>query len=382
MPRNKLKVLIVDDTVVFRSILRRVVESLPGTEVVGVSQNGQHALDKMERVDVDLILLDVEMPVLNGLETLKIVHKKYPHVGVVMVSGANENSAKNTIVALEEGALDFIQKPDGKDPETSAQQLADQLLPFFENFAPHLRPRKSSVAARLTGIRNRKPERSLKPKSTRPSVEPPPRSTMSPIDNASLVAIGISTGGPKALASLIPKLPADIDVPIVIVQHMPPMFTASLAASLDKTSPLTVREARQGDPLEPGTVYIAPGGQHMVVRRGLTRADGQRGYAIGLNEHAKEHNCRPSVDVLFRSIAANVKEPVLALIMTGMGEDGCKGVRALKRQGAYCIAQNEATSVVYGMPRAVVEAGLSDEVTALSEFSERIIASVGHAVGV
>jgi two-component system chemotaxis response regulator CheB len=185
------------------------------------------------------------------------------------------------------------------------------------------------------------------------------------------VVIGISTGGPNALKEVIPKLTASLNVPVLIVQHMPPLFTASLAESLGRKSVLTVREAQEGDVLRPNTVLIAPGGKHMVIRSDPNGVGGP-GFILALNENPPEQNCRPSVNVLFRSAATYFGGRVLAIVMTGMGEDGCEGVRAMKRQGCICLTQEESTCVVYGMPRAVDEAGLSDARVPLEQMAERI----------
>jgi two-component system chemotaxis response regulator CheB len=187
------------------------------------------------------------------------------------------------------------------------------------------------------------------------------------------VAIGVSTGGPNALVQLIPLLPADFPVPVLLVQHMPPMFTASLAEHLDQRSQVRVREATHGEPVLPGQVLIAPGGRHMVVRRLSDAASGETRLIAGLNDAPPENSCRPSVDVLFRSLAAHLEGNILAVVMTGMGNDGLEGVRALKRRGCACLTQSEASCVVYGMPLAVDEAGLSDEQVALERLAARIV---------
>ncbi len=196
---------------------------------------------------------------------------------------------------------------------------------------------------------------------------------MAPVLNRiDVVGIGISTGGPNALGELLPRLPADFPVPILLVQHMPPLFTASLAEYLDERSRVAVREARDGEPVLPGCVYLAPGGRHMVVRR-LAGPDGEASsLVIGLNENPLENSCRPSVDVLFRSLAAHHDGNMLAVIMTGMGNDGCEGVRAMKRRGCLCLTQSEASCIVYGMPLAVDEAELSDEQVPLDQLADRI----------
>jgi len=376
MDDRKLRVLIVDDTIVYRRIMGEIVESYGEAQVVGTAPHGRLALSKMQQTPVDLVLLDVEMPEMNGLETLREIRRNYPDVSVVMVSGTNMSSAEITLQALEQGALDFLRKPEGSDIEASRNELKDKLRPLLRHVQTRMNLQRgtssgiSSQAKQVVGpalsetlISQATPAEAKPPRPVRPGTLP------SRID---IIAIGISTGGPNALADLIPKLPADLPVPILMVQHMPPVFTASLAEHLNHKSRLPVREARDGEAIEAGTVLIAPGGRHMVVRRYQEPGNEQSVPIIGLNDNPPENSCRPSVDVLFRSIAAHYEGNMLALVMTGMGNDGCEGVRAMKRRGCHCITQTESSCVVYGMPLAVDEAGLSDEQINLDQLAERI----------
>jgi two-component system chemotaxis response regulator CheB len=365
-----IKVLIVDDTVMYRKIVAHVVEQIEGAVVAGVSSNGELALSKMESANPDLVLLDVEMPVMDGLQTLKKIKEIKPDIGVIMVSGSSEHAAAHTIKALEYGAIDFVGKPEEKDPQSSIQALLKSLEPLIRIFIERRNKSNRRPAQRVQSVINTYSDVRKVAEVLTPKQEPP-----SKID---LVTIGISTGGPNALAQVIPALPGNLNVPIVCVQHMPPMFTASLAESLNKKADFTVKEGANGELIEPGVMYIAPGGHHMIVRKNKA---GQ--ISVGINDNPKENNCRPAVDVLLRSVAAHFDaKNVLSIIMTGMGEDGCKGVRALKRNGAYSITQTADSCVVYGMPRAVDEAQLTDESIPLGRIAQRISTLASQPLGV
>lgn len=365
-----IKVLIVDDTVMYRKIVTHVVEQIDGAVVVGVSSNGELALSKVNSTNPDLVLLDVEMPVMDGLETLKKIKELKADIGVIMVSGSSEHAAAHTIKALEYGAIDFVGKPEEKDPQSSIQALLKRLEPLIRIFIDKHKKLSQNPAQRVQSVINTYSDRS--------EVVPVSRTPQDPPSKIDLITIGVSTGGPNALAQVIPALPKNLNVPIVCVQHMPPMFTASLAESLNKKASIKVKEATDHELVEPGVMYIAPGGHHMIVRK-----NGAKQVSIGINDNPKENNCRPAVDVLFRSVAAHFNaKHVLSIIMTGMGEDGCKGVRTLKRKGAYCITQSAESCVVYGMPRAVNEAELTDESVSLDGLANRITQLVTQPLGV
>ncbi|HWQ10075.1 MAG TPA: chemotaxis response regulator protein-glutamate methylesterase [Holophaga sp.] len=372
MDDPRLKVLIVDDTIVYRKILSDVVESLEDAELAGTAPHGRLALAKLEQAPVDLVLLDVEMPEMGGLDALKEIRRRHPATQVVMISGTNMSSADITMHCLEQGALDFLRKPEGTDPEASRSELKDRLRPLLRHIRTRFNLQRSLLLSK-DGPRTELPAPVVRQGQEPPAPSVPAKAAFraaSAPDRIDVVAIGVSTGGPNALVEVIPRLPADFPVPILLVQHMPPCFTASLAAHLDQRSSLSVREAKDGEPVLPGHVLIAPGGKHMVVRR----MGGEEGGSliVGLNENPPENSCRPSVDVLFRSVAAHFRGNMLAVIMTGMGNDGCEGVRAMKRQGCLCLSQTEDSCVVYGMPLAVDEAGLSDERVPLDRLAERI----------
>lgn len=353
MADDKVRAMVVDDTVLYRRVLTEALESTGEAEVVATAPHGRLALARLEQIEVDLILLDVEMPELDGIGTLAEIRKRKNPPVVVMISGQTTRSARSTIHALENGALDFIRKPDSGDPEISRKELVDKLRPLVR----HVQTRKN-----LRQVQTDEP-----PWTPRPTPPAAPQRATGRMADFVAVAIGVSTGGPNALGEMIPHLPGELPVPVLLVQHMPPGFTASLAEHLDRRSKIRVKEGVEGEAVNPGTVYIAPGGKHMVLRR---MPEG--GLIVGLNEQPPVNSCRPSVDVLFRSMAAQLDAPVLSVIMTGMGNDGCDGVRALKRQSGYCLSQTEKTCVVYGMPMAVDEAGLSDEQVPLDLLASRV----------
>jgi len=365
MTSPTLRILIVDDTAVYRRILTEVVEAVHPDCAVTTCPSGRLALNRLEQAPADLVLLDVEMPDLSGLETLRILRKQHPDTSVIMISGTTSAAASYTLDALALGALEFVGKPEGTDAAASRAELADILKPLLRHVQTRKNLRVTASQPAASG-----PARSVPapapPEPVSPAVSSrrhAPRPT-----RFDVLGIGVSTGGPNALGELIPALPADLKIPVLVVQHMPPMFTASLAEHLNRTSKLHVTEAVEGEPVLPGRVYIAPGGKHMVIRR----MGPEEVRIIGLNDNPPENSCRPSVDVLFRSMAAQYDGNILSVIMTGMGSDGCEGVRALKRSGAYCLSQSEDTCVVYGMPFAVDEAGLSDERVSLPRLAPRI----------
>lgn len=354
-----LKVLIVDDTITYRSILRSIIEKRENTEVVDTAANGKIALDKLKNIAVDLVLLDIEMPEMDGLETLQNIRRQYPNTGVIMVSSMNRGSADITIKALEFGALDFIPKPDNNSLKESVDSLEKSFDQFFEHFYLRRARKANNSTPHTPPIPNRP--------GTIPAATSAPAShkTASKID---LIVIGSSTGGPNALGTVLTELTAKINVPILIVQHMPPIFTTSLANSLNKKCELTVKEAEEKDVIEKNTVYIAPGGRHMTVSK-----NEENHTHITLLDTPPEHSCRPAVDVLFRSVAETYAGNILSVILTGMGSDGALGVKALKAVGCHSIAQSEKTCVVYGMPRAVVEMQLADEIVDLKDMASRIL---------
>lgn len=349
-----MTVLVVDDTILYRKLIADAVRTLDGVELVGTASSGELALARLTQSPVDVLLLDVHMPGLDGLETLTRIRRDHPRTEVVMISGGDRDTAATTMEALRLGAVEFIRKPQGGDVQVNQTQLASDL----GRVLGMLRQRRQAPAS-ISGVR--------RAVSLPSDPVPPVVIARNPPARFAVVAIGISTGGPQALGRVLPRLPADFPIPILVVQHMPPMFTEALANDLDRRSLLRVSEAHEGDPVRPGTILIAPGGSHLVVR------PGPEGVVAALSDSPPENSCRPSVDVLFRSIAVHYGQAgVLSVIMTGMGVDGRRGVEALRRVQGWCLTQSAPTCTVYGMPQAVAAAGLSDEVHDLDALPERL----------
>ena len=355
-----LKTMVVDDMATYRSIISRSLEQIDGTVVVAKLANGKKALEFLARHQVDLVTLDVEMPILDGLTTLKAMKQLKPEVDVIMVSGLSEQATGLTIKCLQLGALDFVAKP--------------QANSFVEN-----RDRlKQSLKNIIDGIHRRN-------RATRmgPHLQAPPVSGSAVGElrkkaglNPKLVMIGISTGGPKALADVFEALDRPLPFPLLIVQHMPPRFTRSLAASLNRKSAVTVVEASHGQVLENNVALVAPGGYHMVLRRN------QEGcLEVTLNLDPPVLSCRPSANLLFES-AAPLFQPgeLVALVMTGMGRDGVQGAAVLAERGAYIVSQSERSCTIYGMPKAIEESALQNEVLDLDQIGRFILELAAMAV--
>lgn len=355
-----LKVLVVDDSSLYRRILTNAVQSIPIATEVDTAPTGAIALKKMEPFRPDIVLLDIEMPEMSGIEVLKLIKRDYPRVMVVLVSGVNSRSADITMEGLTSGASDFIPKPSGSDIQENTRKLQEGLKQAFDVMLA----RKLKRAARLEGAQP-------VPAVVAPTPPPPPRGGPSILPpRLEVIGIGISTGGPAALGIMIPQLPINLSLPIVIVQHMPPVFTESLARSLDKKSKLGVCEAREGQELEAGMVYIAPGGIHMVVNSIPDQE--QKKLVIRYNDGPPVNSCKPAVDVMFDSLAKSTGGRTLAVVMTGMGRDGRDGAARIKAVQGYCLSQSEDTCTVYGMPQAVDQAGISDESIPLPDLASRI----------
>jgi two-component system chemotaxis response regulator CheB len=341
-----VRVLVVDDSVVVRKLLTEVLASSPEIEVAGTASSGAIALAKIPQLNPDVITLDVEMPGLNGIQTLTAIRKLYPKMPVIMFSTLTERGASVTLEALSLGASDYMTKPTNSEGLAgSMEQVRKELVMRIVSLASHSRalttpPTAASSTKRKPGL---------------------------PIE---ILAIGTSTGGPNALAEVIPQLPKNLPVPVVIVQHMPPLFTRLLAERLNARSPLTVREGEAGKPLEPGHVWIARGDYHMTVVRQAT------GVVLNLNQEPPQNSCRPAVDVLFRSVAQTYGPAALAVVMTGMGSDGARGASQIREAGGQVLVQDEASSIVWGMPGAVVSAGAADKICTLPEIIQEIVRRV------
>jgi two-component system, chemotaxis family, protein-glutamate methylesterase/glutaminase len=374
MPPKTLRVLVVDDTIVYRKAVSDILAEIPGVEVVGIAHNGKIAMSKIASLKPDLLTLDIEMPEMNGLEVLAELQKSHTGIGAIMLSTLTADGSDMTMKALELGAFDFILKPQSSaNLQEGKAQIKAALQPMLEAF------RHSHTASSLLGSKGaftprpllpKKPDTFSRPQTTTGANNIPRPSTRR--GKSEIVTIGISTGGPNALSQMLPLLPGDLGVPVVIVQHMPPVFTKSLAASLDAKCALTVKEAQEAEPIQPNTVYIAPGGKQMKL---VASADGKN-RIIKITNDPPENSCKPSVDYLFRSIGDYYVGRTTAVIMTGMGSDGTKALQLLKQKGAFVIAQNEATCVVYGMPKAPIEQGLADVIAPLNKIADEITKSV------
>ncbi len=350
MIENKIRVLIVDDTAFYRMILKNVLSDFSEIDIIGSAPNGKIALQKIEQLSPDLITLDVEMPEMNGIETLKELKKRNSKTNSIMVSAHTKKDAKITMEALELGAFDFIAKPDSSKIEDNTENLKKQFKPILNALF---------TRNALRGIEKESP------------VLGKPAPQISPIKTSAkpdIVAIGISTGGPKALAEVIPKLPENLQTPIVIVQHMPPVFTKALADSLNNKSKLSVHEGTSDQKIEKGNVYIAPGGKQMKVVTILSSASP----VLKITDDPPENHCKPAADYLFRSVAQVYQNKSLGVIMTGMGNDGTMGLRLMKRQGAQVIAQNKETCIVFGMPLEAIKANVVDDVLPLNRIAINI----------
>ncbi|MBN2368009.1 chemotaxis response regulator protein-glutamate methylesterase [Candidatus Woesearchaeota archaeon] len=331
-----IKVLVVDDSALMRKMLSDILGSDPEINVIGTAMDGQDALKKITLLNPDLVTLDIQMPVMDGLAALKKIMETSPRP-VVMISSQQAKDSKATIEALELGAVDFILKPSGQislDMDTISQELITKVK--VAAFAKLRKYEKKTVVHRsFTGATKK------------------------------LIAIGCSTGGPQTLEHIIPVLPGNIPACILIVQHMPPFFTKSMAERLASISELKVKEAQENDEIKPGMVYIAPGDYHMEIKRvqsGMMFKD-----IIILNQREKELGVRPNANIMMRSVAPIYKHNAIGLVLTGMGNDGTEGARIIKEYGGTVLVQDEQSSIIYGMPKSVVQAGVYDEIVELSK---------------
>jgi two-component system chemotaxis response regulator CheB len=355
---NGISLLIVDDSRLFRTALEDALRGQGGVVVAGSVFSGAKAMEFIRSTPPDLVTLDVEMPGMDGLQTLEQIkafnlsRPTSPPVGVIMVSAFTRRGEQVTINALQAGAFDFVAKPSGGSAQTNLALLRDELLAKIHAFAASRR-RPGADAGAVAGF----PVRAPAIKRTRMRA----------------VVIGASTGGPRALSEMLPALCRAVDLPILIVQHMPEGFTRSLAESLARQTRRRVVEATDSMLLEPSTVYIAPGAKHLLLRGTAALP------VVALNGQPPENGCRPSADVLFRSSAAVLGGELIAVILTGMGKDGTAGLGAIRRAGGHVIAQDEGSSVVWGMPRSAVEAGVVDEVQPLNAIPAAVAAVINRA---
>lgn len=345
----KLRVLVVDDAVVMRRLLTEVLQRDPQIEVVGTAPNGRIALQKLTQVNPDVVTLDVEMPDLDGVATLRELRRTHPKLPVIMLSALTRRGGQATLESLAAGANDYVTKPaDAKDLEAALRHLALELLQKIRLHCPGWSapsaPPSPGTAAPVARFRLG---------SARPF---------------ELVVLATSTGGPNALADFFGGMRSLLPVPVAIVQHMPPMFTQLLAARLNALpGKLRCQEAAEGDVMLPGHAYLAPGGRHLAVTRDATGR-----FVARLRDTVPENSCRPAADVLFRS-AAETGAHLLGVVLTGMGQDGMRGAELIVERGGEIIAQDQSTSVVWGMPGAVVNAGLADKVLPLPDIAGEVI---------
>jgi len=347
-PSGRIRVLVVDDSVVIRRLVTDVLSAHPQVEVVGIAQNGRVAVEKVAELSPDAVTMDIEMPEMNGIQAVRALRRTHPRLPIVMFSTLTERGASATLDALAAGASDYVTKPANVGSVAESQQsVREQLIPKLMALCARRRAAGDVVA--------------------RPA-EPPRQATPRPTRHGpfGVLAIGCSTGGPDALSTVLPHLPGDLAVPVLVVQHMPPLFTRMLAQRLDGACRLQVVEATEGEPVVPGKVLIAQGGYHLEVRP-------RSGSMIAhLTEDPPENFCRPAVDVLFRSVCSAYRDRVLAVVLTGMGRDGEQGARLIRSAGGEVFAQDEASSVVWGMPGAVAAAGQADRILPLSQIATEL----------
>lgn len=370
MSSTTINVLIVDDSALMRNLIGRIVEGEPGMAVVAKAMNGLFALKKLETSEVDVIILDLEMPEMNGIEFLRKRKELKIEIPVIILSSIARRGAEVTMEALALGASDFIKKPSGSVSE-DIHVVGEHLLGLIRAYGGRKKGLPAVPSAPAV-VRHEVPPTAT-PASPPATAHPPvfpgakplvlPSGVLRPHSGLQLCVIGISTGGPNALRQVFAALDADFPLPVVVVQHMPAGFTAEFARSLDKTCPLEVKEAEEGDLVKRGRILIAPGDWHIEVeRRSLASI-------IHLNQNDQLNGHRPSAGVLFKSAAKHYGSSVLAVIMTGMGRDGSAEIGEIYRAGGLTLAQDEASSVVFGMPKVAIELGNAEKVVSLGEMA-------------
>ncbi len=345
-----IKVMVVDDSAFMRKVISEILSEEDDIEVIAKARNGVDALKKLEEEKPDVITLDVEMPQMNGIEFLENLMAKHP-LPVIMLSKLTSEESKIAVKALELGAFDFVAKPSGSislDIETVKEELLAKIRLAAES---SIKETLKNQTRKQKTIKNKASKRRKKADIIKGS------------KGEKLVVIGASTGGPKALKEVITLLPENFSVPVLIIQHMPPGFTASLAERLNNRSAITIKEAEAGDKLEAGTALLAPGNYHMILESNK----------IKLSQEEKLHNVRPSVDKTIESVVKNFEGGIVGVLLTGMGSDGAKGLELIKEVGGETVAQDKATSVVYGMPKAAVELGAADKVLPIHKIAEEIV---------
>ena len=377
---DKVRVLVVDDSAVMRKIIASALQKEPSIEIAGFAANGLQAIEAIQTCNPDVVTLDIEMPEMDGLTALREIRKENKYLPIIMFSSLTHKGAQAAVMALTAGASDYVGKPANATGgiDDAFKVLETELIPKIIGLAKRVKSRREREGL---SVSSPKPTPSI---TSKPPVIPRPTTPVKPVTTliaskiskatsgvlakpAEAVCIGVSTGGPEALMQVFGAFNAPLSVPIFIVQHMPADFTALLAARLSATGVMTVKEAEEGEIAEPGVAYIAPGGLHMTISRPGTKT------IIHLNTEPPENSCRPAVDVLFRTAAQVYGSSLLAVMLTGMGYDGLKGSQVIKEKGGQVIAQDEATSVIWGMPGAVVQAGLADGVLPIDKITDEII---------
>lgn len=352
-----IKVMVVDDSVFMRKMITKMLEKEKDIEVIGTARNGKEAIDLNIKLKPDVITLDIEMPQINGLEALKEIMSTRP-TKVIMLSSLTVEGAKETIKSLELGAFDFLSKPDGKSISLNIEKVEENLLELVRAASKvdeRLLLKKTKVEVKTSPLKRPSFTKILEKKAFEGIPE-------------KIIAIGISTGGPKALQTILPKIPKEINAGILIVQHMPPKFTKSLADRLDELCEIGVKEAEEGEVIQKGQAYIAPGDYHMVVKKNGSKK------IICLNQKPAMQGHRPSADVMFDSVKDNYSpREIISVIMTGMGKDGARAIKDIKDYGGKTIGQSEKTCVVYGMPRVAFEYDALNHVVDLEEIPNQII---------
>lgn len=361
-----IKVLIVDDSALMRSLIGKIVDGTPGLTVADKAMNGRFALQKLDRVQPDIIVLDLEMPEMNGLEFLRERKKLNIDIPVIILSSIAKEGARVTMDCLELGASDFVTKPSGSESANLAT-VASQLVEFLQAYGRQYQLKKQAAAGLKTSsaapaqhhfhaASQQAATQTLAGASSASIFATPAEATRKPTQirqpgKLEIIAIGISTGGPNALREVFAELDPELPQPIVVVQHMPPGFTYEFANSLNKICPLEVKEAQEGDLVKPGRILIAQGGKHLLVEKKPL------GVIAHISEAPPQSGHRPSADVLFASVAEQFQNRALGIIMTGMGKDGAASLTRLYQEGSRTIGQDEASAIVYGMPRVAYEMG-------------------------
>ena len=363
MSSPKIQVLIVDDSALMRNLIGRIVESEPTFEVVGKAMNGVFALKKLETLEVDVIILDLEMPEMNGIEFLKKRKELKIDIPVIILSSIARRGAEVTMEALSLGASDFIKKPSGSVSE-DIHVVGEHLIELIKAYGGKRKAYVPYRPAEPTAVAIPTPAQPVPSSYFAPSKPVTlPSGVLRPHSNLQICVIGISTGGPNALRQVFASLDPDFPLPILVVQHMPAGFTAEFARSLDKSCPLEVKEAEDGDLVKRGRILIAPGDWHIEVEKKSLAA------IVRVNQNDQLNGHRPSAGVLFKSVARQYGSAVLAVIMTGMGRDGSAEIGEVFRAGGLTLAQDEGSSVVFGMPKVAIEMGHAERVVSLAEMA-------------